>query len=87
MSSSIYDLSNNFGFTRECNHPHPPTHVDQPMHRILGSAGKKGALFLGNIDAAEDPELLSNHSIGAVLSVIDAPVNVDSSVKTLVSAC
>jgi len=44
-----------------------------------------GQLFLGNINAANDPKYLSEHKVGAVLSVIDtSDIRLDSHVNRMV---
>jgi hypothetical protein len=54
------------------------------MHRVLGSSGGIGSIFIGNLDAAENINLLKKNNIGAVISVIDISVRVDPSIKKLV---
>jgi len=49
-----------------------------PMHLILpsspsGSSARKGALYLGSLQAIFDAHLLASHHIGALVQVLDAP--------------
>ena len=39
------------------------------MHLIIEPSENKGALYLGNIEAAQALEVLLNHNIGAVLTI------------------
>lgn len=39
------------------------------MNCIIDPKGSSGGLFLGNLDAAQNVDLLKNHNIGAVLTV------------------
>ncbi|KAL4436268.1 hypothetical protein ABPG74_015859 [Tetrahymena malaccensis] len=40
-----------------------------PMNCIIDPQGSKGGLYLGNIDAAQNVDMLRRHNIGAVLTV------------------
>lgn len=46
-----------------------------PMHLILpkSQAAHTGALYLGSFSAILEPTLLSQHAIGALVQVLDAP--------------
>lgn len=46
------------------------------IDNIISTKKPYGNLYLGNIRAAEDAQLMKNHNIRAILSVIDINVNI-----------
>ena len=55
------------------------------MNLILAGENNLGAVYLGGLDAANNAQLLRNHGIGAVLSILDDPkISLDNAVKHLV---
>ncbi|CAD8189642.1 unnamed protein product [Paramecium octaurelia] len=57
-----------------------------PMNCIVAPLNGCGGIYLGNVDAAQDSQLLNQHKIGAVLQILDQSVPVQGAQKLWIMA-